>query len=67
VVEFLIFTVGCFLGGLVTYIVIRRKNVGTLRFYKIDPSEPPAMTAILDKTPDEIGRRQFAVFQVSHE
>lgn len=66
-VEFLIFAIGCFLGGLVTYVVIRRKNVGTLRFYKVDPMEPPAMTAILDKTPDEISGRKFAVFQVSHE
>lgn len=66
-VEFLIFAVGCFLGGFVTYLMIRRKNVGTLRFYKIDPSEPPAMTAILAKTPDEISSRQFAVFKVSHE
>ncbi len=66
-VEFLIFAIGCFLGGLVTYVMIRRKNVGTLRFYKVDPTEPPAMTAILDKTPDEISSRKFAVFQVSHE
>ena len=66
-VEFLIFAVGCFLGWLVTYIVIRRKNVGTLRFYKVDPLEPPVMTAILDKTPDEIGGRKIAIFHVSHE
>lgn len=66
-VEFLIFAIGCFLGGLVTYVVIRRKDVGELRFYKVDPTEPPTMTAILYKTPDEISSRKFAVFLVSHE
>lgn len=66
-VEFLIFAVGCFIGGFVTYVVIRRKNVGTLRFYKVHPLEQPAMTAILSKTPDEISSRKIAIFQVSHE
>ena len=66
-VEFLIFAFGCFLGGLATYIAVRRRKVGTLRFYKIDPSESPVMTAVLDRTPDEIGKRSYAIFHVSHE
>ena len=38
---------------------------GEIRFYKLDPDEPPVMTAELYKEPDDICKRKYIVFKVT--
>ena len=63
----ILFLAGVILGWFVASVVLSVNTVGTIRFYTIDPSEPPAMTAILDESPDDICKCKRVVFKISHE
>ena len=62
-----VFLAGVAIGGLVVWTIIKKQDViGTLFFYDGEPGEPPAMCSELNETPEDIGKRDYVIFKVSH-
>ena len=58
---------GMVLGFIIYAIRIKSKIVGVLRFYEQDPGEQPVMTAELHETVEDIYKRNYVIFEVSHK
>lgn len=68
---YFIFMIGMLVGGITTAIMIafRRRSelAGYLRFYDSEPGEDPIMTAELTESVNDIYKRKYVTFGVSHK
>lgn len=67
VFNFILVGVICLIVGYTAlpHIIRPGRPSGEIRFYKMDPNEPPVMTAELYKDPDDICKRKYIIFKVS--
>ena len=62
------FVLGLILGGVFVWIFITKRDfVGTLFFYDAEPGESPIMLSELNEPPENIGKRKYVIFRVSHK
>ena len=65
--EFIAYIAGVIIGVVVTVVWSRFKATGRLDFYQMEDGEPPVMTAVLYEPVENIRKRKYVLFHISHK